>query len=36
MQRGDFDHRVAIDIVFYKWMNNKPATIVSNFHGTTK
>ena len=34
MQRGDFDYRVANDIVFYKWMDNKPITVVSNFHGT--
>ena len=34
MQRDDFDYRVANDIVFYKWMDNKPITAVSNFHGT--
>ena len=34
MQRDDFDYRVANDIVFYKWMDNKPITVVSNFHGT--
>ena len=34
MQRGDFDYRVANDIVFYNQMDNKPVTVVSNFHGT--
>ena len=34
MQRGDFDYRVASDIVFYNWMDNKPVPVVSNFHGT--
>ena len=34
MQRGDFDYRVASDIVFYNWMDNKPVTVVSNFHVT--
>ena len=34
MHRGDFDYRVANDIVFYKWMGSKPVTVVSNFHGT--
>ena len=34
MQRGYFDYRVANDIVFYKWMDNKPVTVVSDFHGT--
>ena len=34
MQSGDFDYRVSNDIVFYKWMINKPVTVVSNFHGT--
>ena len=36
MQRGDFDYRVANDIVFYKSMENKPVAVVSNFHGTDK
>ena len=34
MQRGDFDYRVANEIVFYKCMDNKPITVFSNFHGT--
>ena len=34
IQRGYFDYRIANDIVFYKWMDNKPVTVVSKFHGT--
>ena len=36
MQRGDFDYCVANDIVFYKCMDNKPVTVVSNFHETDR
>ena len=34
MQRRDFDYCAANDIVFYKWMDNKPVYVVPNFHGT--
>ena len=27
-------NHVANDITFYKWIDNKPVTVVSNFHGT--
>ena len=32
MQRGDFNYHVANDIVFYKQMDNKPVTVVSDLH----
>ena len=35
MNRGDFDYRVsAQEIVYFKWMDNKPVHIISNFHDT--
>ena len=34
MVRGDYDHRVANGIAYFKWMDSKPVTVVSNFHGT--
>lgn len=35
MARGDYDHRVAGDICYLKWMDSKAVTVVSNFHGTS-
>ena len=35
MNRGDFDYRVsAQEIVYFKWMDNKPVHINSNFYDT--
>ena len=35
LERGTFDYHVSKnDIVIYKWKDNKPVHIVSNFHGT--
>ncbi|XP_004211335.1 piggyBac transposable element-derived protein 3-like [Hydra vulgaris] len=37
LKRGDFDYRVSKDnIVVYKWMDNRPVHVISNFHGTEK
>ena len=36
MQRGDFDYRATNDIVSHNWIDNKPVTVVSNFHGTDR
>ena len=33
MQRGDFNYHVTNDIILYKQMDNKPVTVVSDFHG---
>ena len=35
MNRGDFDYRVSAQkIVYFKWMDNNPVHIISNFHNT--
>ena len=35
MNRGDVDYKVsAQEIVYFKWMDNRPAHIISNFHNT--
>ena len=35
MNGGDFAYRVsAQEIVYFKWMDNKPVHIISNFHDT--
>ena len=35
LERGDFDYRVSeSDIVVYKWHNNRPVHVISNFHCT--
>ena len=37
MNRGDFDYRVSSqEIVYFKWKDNKPVHIISNFHKTEK
>lgn len=33
LKRGEFDHRIsAHNICYFKWMDNKPVHIISNFH----
>ena len=33
MNRGNFDYRVSVqEIVYFKWMGNKPVHTISNFH----
>ena len=35
MKRGGFDYRIsASEIMYFKWMGNKPVHIISNFHDT--
>ena len=35
LERGAFDYHVSKnDIVIYKWKDNKPVHIISNFHDT--
>jgi hypothetical protein len=35
MSRGQFDYRVSsLDISYFKWYDNKPVHLLSNFHGS--
>ena len=35
LKRGDFDYRISKDeIVVFKWKDNKPVHVISNYHGT--
>ena len=35
LKRGDFDYRVSKSgLTYYKWIDNKPVFLLSNFHGT--
>ena len=35
LERGESDHRVSKDgVTVFKWQDNKPVFVVSNFHGT--
>ena len=35
LKRGDFDYRVSKDgICVYKWRDNRPVHVISNFHGS--
>ncbi|KAJ8931061.1 hypothetical protein NQ314_016090 [Rhamnusium bicolor] len=35
MKRGDYDYRVSnLDIIFFKWCDNRSVYLLSNFHGS--
>ena len=37
LKRGDYDYRISKDgIAVYKWRDNRPVHIISNFHGIEK
>ena len=37
LKRGDYDYRISKDgIAVYKWRNNRPVHMISNFHGIEK